>query len=181
MKRNESPGGVRFITFSCHRGLPLFSNPAICLVFAEVLAAARVRLRLRLCAWVIMPEHVHLLAIPASGVHLGDTLRSIKMSVARRVLARWRKLNAPILLRLAVRESAPRFWQAGGGFDRNVRDDAELSRSIRYIHRNPVRRGLTARPEDWPWSSVRWWMGERGGLCDCEYPPGNWDRWTGFA
>ena len=54
-------------------------------------------------------------------------------------------------VRLGVR-NGHRFWQKGGGFDRNVRDDAEFSREVRYVHHNPVERALVTRPEDWTWS-----------------------------
>jgi putative transposase len=76
-----------------------------------------------------------------------------------------------------------RFWQAGGGFDRNVRDMNAFCKEIRYIHLNPVRRGLVAKPEDWPWSSVRWWMGRRDELVSCDPPPHGrtlWETWRGF-
>jgi hypothetical protein len=46
-----------------------------------------------------------------------------------------------------TRES--RFWQSGGGYDRNVVKPATVSRVIDYIHFNPVRRGLAERAEDW--------------------------------
>lgn len=52
-----------------------------------------------------------------------------------------------------------RFWQAGGGYDRNVGDESTLRTMIDYIHQNPVRRGLVDRPEDWIWSSARWYAG----------------------
>lgn len=112
---------------------------------------------------------------------LSRTLRGVKMAVSKRVLARWRELRAPILDRIASR-TGPRFWQTGGGFDRNVRDDAELSREIRYIHENPVRRGLVDEPTAWRWSSVHWWLGRREGELPCCYPRGGgWERWKGFV
>ncbi|HUS46266.1 MAG TPA: hypothetical protein VM219_09630 [Phycisphaerae bacterium] len=50
-----------------------------------------------------------------------------------------------------------RFRQRGGGYDRNLRSAREIRRKIDYIHANPVRRGLVARPGDRPWSSWRAW------------------------
>jgi putative transposase len=66
------------------------------------------------------------------------------------------------LLRLMAARDADkkiryRFWQRGGGYDRNlISKDAVIS-SIQYIHANPVRRGLVETPEDWPWSSARFY------------------------
>ena len=184
LKRRENDGEARFVTFSCQRRLPLLSNRAIAGLFVWAMARAHRERGLELFAWVIMPEHVHLLVRPQEGTTLTLILRSLKMSVARRVLAHWTELRAPILERIDDGHGNPRFWQKGGGFDRNVRNDAELCREIRYIHQNPVKRGLVQRPEDWPWSSVRWWMGAREGEVECDRPQGDmgaWDRWKGYV
>jgi putative transposase len=58
MRRRDDPGGVRFVTFSCERRLPLLSNPRIAAVFIEALAPARERFGFKLFAYVVMPEHV---------------------------------------------------------------------------------------------------------------------------
>ena len=183
-RRWEGPGDVRFLTFSCQRRLPLFSNARIAGVFVEALVAARARMGIELFAWVLMPEHVHLLVRPRRGHTVERLLRSLKMSVSRRVLARGRSLDAPVLRRIAGVGGVPRFWQPGGGFDRNLRSAEEFAREVRYIHRNPVERGLVAKTEDWRWSSVRWWMGQRAGEVECDPPPGApaaWGQWTGFV
>src|SRR2546425_10648796 len=52
------------------------------------------------------------------------------------------------------------FWQAGGGFDRNVVQPHTLLPMIEYIHANPVRRGLVSRREEWKWSSAGWHEGK---------------------
>jgi putative transposase len=68
------------------------------------------------------------------------------------------------LPRITVREGSRvrrRFWQPGGGFDRNVTELATVHRMIDYMHANPVRRGLVERPEQWEWSSARWYAGIR--------------------
>jgi putative transposase len=53
-----------------------------------------------------------------------------------------------------------RFWQRGGGYDRNVTEPATLMQMIEYIHNNPVRRGLVSKVTDWIWSSARFYAGE---------------------
>jgi putative transposase len=47
-----------------------------------------------------------------------------------------------------------RFWQRGGGFDRNLWSDKAIFAEIDFVHANPIRRGLCATPEDWRWSSA---------------------------
>ena len=181
LRRWENAADIRFITFSAFRRLPLLNNPRIMDLFGQRLAAVRATHGLHLYAWVVMPEHVHLL-VRATGSPWDVVARSLKTQVARTVLSRWRAAHAPILSKVAVKGRA-RFWQHGGGFDRNVRDLDEFTKAVRYIHRNPVERGLVARPDDWMWSSVRWWQGNRSEEIECDPPPGrpgSWAGWTGF-
>ena len=183
LKRWEVDGQARFITFSCQRRLPLFSDPGIADVFAEALADARVRHQFALFTWVVMPEHDHMLMRPAVGHTVEPALRSLKMAVSKRVIPRWVEHRAAILEQIDDGGGRPRFWQKGGGFDRNVRDGDEFCRTVRYIHRNPIERGLVERPELWSWSSVRWWMGTHEGEVECDPPPGQagaWADWKGF-
>lgn len=110
-----------------------------------------------------MPEHVHLLVSPQKpGVKVGMFQGSIKEKVARKAIA-WLEENSPQWIpKITVIEgnrSRRRFWQPGGGYDRNVDDLRTLQSMIDYIHANPVRRGLVERPEDWEWSSARWYAG----------------------
>jgi putative transposase len=57
-----------------------------------------------------------------------------------------------------------KFWQERY-FDRNVRGESARSEVIRYIHRNPVKRGLVEKLEDWQWSSFRHYAtGVRGAV-----------------
>jgi putative transposase len=184
MRRREIPGGVRFITFSCQRRLPLLTNRLIAQLFVDAMVRARAKHRFEVFAWVVMPEHVHLLCRPPKDVRLDRVLVSMKMSVTQRVLPRWKVLNAPILSKVTDATGRPRFWQKGGGFDRNVRDEREFSKEVKYIHHNPVKRQLVKRPDEWPWSSVRWWMGLREGEFQCDPPPGGlemWDLWKGYV
>ncbi len=190
MQRREIPGGrggrggVRFVTFSCEKRLALLGSQAIRGVFEDALVRARHRFGFELFAWVVMPEHVHLLVRPSGGLPLDRILTWLKSSVMRRVLPRWKQLDAPVLTRLTRPDGTHRFWQKGGGFDRNVRDESEFMREVRYIHHNPVTRGLVKTPEGWRSSSVRWWMGHREGELACDPPPGDpgaWAGWRGYV
>jgi len=114
------------------------------------------RCGIELIAWVVMPEHVHLLVAPpvAGQVDIGSLLKRIKQSHATKVITHWRRHNATIHERIHESNGRVRYWQPGGGFDRNVRDHEELLAVVDYIHANPVKRGLVARKSDWRWSSV---------------------------
>ncbi len=171
MKRREGGGDARFITFSCEQRLPLLGNPAIRDLFVRSLAACRARFGFELFAWVVMPEHVHLIVRPRKSDLFARALLFLKLSVAQRVIARWRELGAPILSKITRPDGSPRFWQKGGGFDRNIRHEGEFAREVRYVHRNPVERGLVERPGDWAWSSARWWLDEEPWLIEGDAPP----------
>ncbi len=159
LRRWETHLQPRFVTFSCFRRVPLLAQPVVRDRFVALLVTARERHGFRLIAWVVMPEHVHVIIVPTSGLGTGSKmpaiLTGVKKPFAQEMLATWRTAGHPCLLEIKTSDGRERFWQAGGGFDRNVRDDAELARAIDYIHRNPVERGLVEHPTDWAWSSAR--------------------------
>jgi putative transposase len=162
--RFERSHDIRFLTFSTYQRLPIFRNDRIKDRFEQHLAAARTRHRFHLYGWVVMPEHVHLLLWPSLPKHtVTSALHALKRSFAQEVISRWRALGAKVLEQLLAPDGSTRFWQRGGGYDRNIFTDEEFEEKLRYIHNNPVARGLIQRPEDWPWSSARWYMGMRDG------------------
>lgn len=119
-----------------------------------------------------MPGRVHMIPVPGPGHPVRRVLAALKRPFADAVIGRWRELGAAALHRITDEHGRSRFWQPGGGFDRNVRDQTELCREITYIHENPVERGLAARPTDWPWSSALWYSGRREGALSIDRP---WD------
>ena len=149
MHRQESATIARFITFSCNHRLPLLGNPRIADLFVSLLSEARTRHGMKLYAWVVMPEHVHLL-VKAAGAPWSTIAQFIKTGVSKRVINRWRKLGpvaAPFLSAIKS-DDTYRFWLPGGGFDRRLRTTNAMAREIRYVHRNPVERELATKPED---------------------------------
>jgi putative transposase len=62
-----------------------------------------------------------------------------------------------------------RFWQRGGGYDRNLRTTRDIHEKIQYIHNNPVRRGLVDRPGDWAWSSYGMWEDGHDGVVGLDW------------
>ncbi|MBM91750.1 MAG: hypothetical protein CMJ35_09090 [Phycisphaerae bacterium] len=162
LKRIESPNHIRFITFSCYRRLPFFQNDLIKDAFRDHLIHTRAKLGFHLHAWVIMPEHVHMLLWPNLERADVTTINwHLKRTFAKHVIERWQELDAPILQDITTPSGTNRFWQHGGGHDRNIFTEYELQQKIDYIHMNPVVRGLVARPIDYKWSSMNWYAGHR--------------------
>lgn len=167
--RYDIAGQGRFLTFSCYRRLRLLGDARTRDAFAAHLELQRVRLGFRVIAWVAMPEHVHLIVLPREGA-IGPVLRGIKQGFGRTMIERWRSRDAGVLGRMVDGDGITRFWQRGGGYDRNLRDRAEVREKIGYIHQNPVRRGMVERAEDWRWSSAG----------DCLGVPGTVEVWRGW-
>ena len=113
-----------------------------CPQVAAVVQATLLRfdnVRYLLHTWVIMPNHVHALMTVLGGSYLSTILHS------------WKSYTAKSANRSLGRKGA--FWQADY-FDRVMRDEAHYAATVDYIHWNPVKAGLCAKPEDWPWSSI---------------------------
>ena len=160
LKRDDASGDARFLTFSCFRRQPFLSKDRSRRWFLDALQRSRATHGFALWAYVIMPEHVHLLIWPGrTPAAVPDILYTMSKSVTNRALA-YLRAHAPDFLRhMEDRQPnglvALRFWQRGGGYDENIWRDAKLWEKIDYIHANPGRRGLCETPEDWPWSSAR--------------------------
>jgi putative transposase len=160
----NEPGHAHELTFSCFRRLPLLSRDRCRQWMIEALESARQRQNLALWAYVIMPEHVHVIVCPRRSVYEVRLIRTaLKVPVQRNALAFLRREAPGYLHQLCDRqpngEVHYRFWQRGGGYDRNITDPRTLQTMIEYIHNNPVRRGLVERPTDWAWSSARYYEG----------------------
>jgi putative transposase len=164
MRRVEVENQARFLTFSCYHRLPLFQNDKIKDLFALRLQQVHEEQRFRLTAWVIMPEHIHLLLVPNLPQYpVSALVHELKGPFGEAVLERWQELNAPVLERLRDKAGRLHFWLPGGGYDRNIFTAEEWREKFNYIHWNPVVRGLVKEPQDWPWSSARWYAGDRSG------------------
>jgi putative transposase len=159
-------GHAHELTFSCYRRYPLLSKDRSRDWFIKALDHARQKWEFDLWAYVIMPEHVHVLLYPRrSDYDIANIRKTIKQIVSRLAI-RFLKQNASIwLTKLQVHEAGRtfhRFWQPGGGYDRNIRTAKVAWSAVHYIHNNPVRRELAASPADWVYSSARWYEGLDG-------------------
>jgi putative transposase len=163
-RRYNDPGDAHALTFSCFHRRPFFSKERPCGWLIESLQTARDRCNFDLWAYVIMPEHCHVLIFPRDADYsISRILESIKLPVTRRAKS-YLERNDPQGLRL-MRDEQPggavahRFWQRGGGHDRNLREPKGIHAQIQYIHNNPVRRGLVSLAQEWRWSSAAWYAG----------------------
>ncbi len=136
--RYQNCGVFHFITFSCYRRQPLLEQGTGYRVFEVELESVRKRYGLVVAGYVLMPEHVHLLLSEPPVSTLSVALQVLKQQTSRKL----------------KRAGELRLWQRRY-YDFNVSSELKRVEKLRYMHRNPVRRGLAAKPEDWRWSSFR--------------------------
>ncbi len=166
-KRHDLPGHTHELTFSCYRSRPFLSVDRTCRWLAEAIDKARRQHDFSLWAYVFMPNHVHLVIHPRTKQYsISQVLKAIKTPVGYNA-TRYLKQNNPAgLERLATGQQYRkyRFWQKGGGYDRDIKCTDTLIQCVTYIHNNPIRQGLVEKAEDWLYSSAGQWAGETEGV-----------------
>jgi REP element-mobilizing transposase RayT len=110
------------------------------IVSRTILVGALSRRFYDLLAWVVMPNHVHLLIDPLVDVP---------------VLMRWIKGSSAREANKVLGRTGRPFWQ-DESFDHYLRNSWEVHRTRGYIENNPVAAGLVGRAEEWRWSSAGW-------------------------
>jgi putative transposase len=158
---------ARSLTFSCYRRLPFLSKDRSREWMVTAIKLARQKHPVHLWAYVIMPEHAHLLWWPHDPkFKVEDLLSTVKQSVSKRALVWLRKNDPTYLSRFS---GSFHFWQDGPGYDRNLYSPRYIWTDIDYIHDNPVRRGLVESPVDWIWSSARAYAGSSDPLIPIDF------------
>jgi putative transposase len=168
-ERWNEAGHAHALTFSCFRRQPFLSKDRSRQWMVDAIDRARDTHRFHLWAYVIMPEHVHLLVCPTEADYsISAILKTMKQSVSRRAIEYLKQAAPEFLAQLEDRQPngsiSYRFWQRGGGYDRNLTEPAAIWATMDYIHANPVRRGLCQYAMDWIWSSYLEWERPESGL-----------------
>jgi putative transposase len=152
--RYQTSGDTHFVTFSCHGRQSYLGEPSACAIFERSLESMRLRYDFHIFGYVVMPEHVHLLLTEPKKCLLSKAIQALKLSVA-------------------VQRPERPFWHARY-YDFNVFTTEKHTEKLKYMHRNPVTRGLVQKPEDWLWTSFRHYMTGDIGVVEIE----SW--WTGI-
>lgn len=154
LHRFYGSGDLHFLTFSCYQRRPLLDTERHRDLFLEALEAIRRRYRFVVLGYVVMPEHVHLLVSEPQRETLSTVVQALKLGFSRRLTGSSCLLSPGSVSR--------HIWRARF-YDFNVWTERKRIEKLRYIHRNPVNRGLVGSPEQWPWSSFRsYFYGEPG-------------------
>jgi putative transposase len=150
LRRFQQAESLHFITFSCFHRSPFLQEAQPKDAVEATLEQIRARHQARIYAYVLMPEHVHLLINEPPSIPLAQFLKALKQMTSRK-----------------LKGERVQFWQQRY-FDSNVHGEKARSDVIRYIHRNPVKRGLVARPEQYQWSSFNHYATGLRGVVEIE-------------
>ena len=152
LPRLDLPNHMYFITCCLEGRRPLLRDPAWADLLLGYYVRARERGKLRLHAYVLMPDHYHLLLTLLDDTSISNLVRRVHSAFPRR-----------------YRDTHPdcgRVWQRRF-YDHVIRNEHDWQECWNYIDVNPVLAGLVADAEAYPWSSCRFWAkGEGPVKCD---------------
>jgi putative transposase len=140
--RVSMPGQTYHVITRCPRGSQPFSNPTIAFAACKNLHRATSLLDSKPHAWVLMPDHLHLLIELGETSTLSSLIAQCKRSIASATNEVRGTLGASV-------------WQAGF-YDRALRREDNVAVVSRYVIANPVNAKLVARVEDYPWWGSTW-------------------------
>ena len=154
------------ITHRGNRKLPTFCDETDRAVYMRLLGEYAKRYALRIWAYTLMTNHIHLVAVPDYEDSLAAVIRDAHGNYAK-------YFNQ-------VHGATGHLWE--GRFYSSVLDSGHLRRAVRYVERNPVRAGITRRGEDYEWSSAQAHCRLRvDPLLTDPIPPGEWPRdWSSW-
>lgn len=172
-------GATYFFTVVTYRRRCLFADARNRRFLGASFREARESLPFEIDAAVLLPDHLHVLMRPAECVDYSALWRLIKTLFTRRLLSDRdgaSRCTLPVaenrasrcILKDGRRRGEASVWQRRF-FEHTIRDQEDWGRHVDYIHWNPVKHGLVARPQDWKWSSVHRYIREGLQVPDAEY------------
>ena len=158
LNRFYGSGDLHFITCSCYQRQALLGTAPRRDLFSRVLEQVRRSYHFVLLGYVVMPEHFHLLISEPQRGNPSTVMQALKLAFTRQLLGEQRRSHKAAEPWLESRH----FWQPRF-YDFNVWTEYKRVEKLRYLHRNPVKRGLVLEPQEWRWSSFRsYFYGETG-------------------
>jgi putative transposase len=133
------PGIPHHITQRGNRREQTFFEDGDYELYLDLLKEAAARFGVQIWSYCLMPNHVHIIAVPSDEDGLSRTFRYVHRHYTGYINARMRVTG--------------HLWQ--GRFSSVAMDEAHLVSALRYVALNPVRAQLVKRPKDWRWSSTR--------------------------
>jgi putative transposase len=183
LKRYYGAGDLHFITCSCYHRQPRLGSADRRDLFLAVLEQMRQRYSFVVVGYVVMPEHFHLLISEPQDATPSTVMQAVKLGFVQRLVTESSgksPTSRPHFSPKAREAGTPEKWgtpkkrEKWGTprhvwqrrfYDFNVWTEHKRIEKLRYMHRNPVKRGLVEDPDQWAWSSFRWYAyGEAGAV-----------------
>jgi putative transposase len=154
-----APGPIHFVTVATHKRIPLFRSQQLCREFFSALTEVKTRFPFELYAYVLLPDHFHLLLRPGDG-NISRLLQKIKSLAARRIVKRLKAMGSHKTLTSLKKATPGRRSHQFQVFQQSFRDlllqsPWMVKQKIDYIHKNPISERLVENVADYPWSSWR--------------------------
>ena len=138
MRRYIVPGATYFVTTNIRDNRFSYRDPFHAEELTRLIYRYRGKGDFDLLGFVVMPDHLHLVVVPQSGVTISQIMNRIKTSEAKRLVAAG--FRPPI------------WWRRY--YDRMMRDEDMLLATLNYIHENPVRKEIVENAEEYTFSSA---------------------------
>ena len=161
---------IYFVTFTIVDWLPVFIDPEPIETIINSLRFCYANKHLRIHAYVIMPNHIHLIVSDAdyNNERLGKTLTDFRKftgnGLADYIDANLSETLAQTIRLKQLNDRIRHVWQSGWHAEA-LDTEYFLMQKVNYIHENPVRKRLVKLPEHWRHSSAEYWInGEIGDI-----------------
>ena len=177
LERRYGFGHWHFITCSCYRRMPLLGTPEARDTFLKILSEVRDHYDFGIMGYVVMPEHIHLLISEPNIADASMAMKVLKQRTSRALHKRKRtaSFGEPDFWEQPALNRHAHLWQPRY-YDFNVWSEHKRNEKMNYMHLNPVKRGLVEAPNDWKWSTYRFYWNNEQGLCDPN-PLWEWKKW----
>ena len=150
------PGATYFFTLVTHQRLPLLSDAEAVGRWHSAVRAVQRKMPFAVEGEVVLPDHLHLLwQLPEGDADYPNRLRLVKSAFTRATVAA--RCSPAIVSASRAAKGEQAVWQRRY-WEHTIRDERDFQTHLDYIHINPVRHGLVAAAQDWPYSTFREWV-----------------------
>lgn len=171
LKNKISEGNTYFLTMTVVDWVDVFTRPMYKTIIIDSLQYCQKEKGLEIYAWILMTNHLHLLASATEGYNLSDILRDFKKFTSKKIVETVAKETESrkqwMLYRFNYhgfwhpKNQQFKFWQDGNEA-KEIHSNDFLFQKLHYIHDNPVRAGIVEFPEEYLYSSARNYVGKKG-------------------
>jgi putative transposase len=152
-------GNFHFVTFGCNGKRKLLSTPYSRQIVISVLSGLVKKNSVKVSAFAVMPDHVHAVLWFDGDNNLPTVMQVWKHLSAHYLIRYFEKFSPDLLTYLRSVQNGreiTKIWTRKY-YDYCIESEARFIQKLKYIHDNPVRKELVKKPEDYPWSSARFY------------------------